>query len=56
MLCIHSDECIDCGLSAPECPVTAMFQDADVPADQKQYLRINEDAFKSAPPPQRPTH
>jgi len=55
MLYIHPDECIDCGACEPACPVTAIFPDADVPADQKQYVQINADVFKSATPPQKPT-
>ena len=32
-LYIHPDECIDCGACEPECPVTAIFPEEDVPAD-----------------------
>ena len=31
-LYIHPDECIDCGACEPECPVTAIFPEEDVPA------------------------
>ena len=31
-LFIHPDECIDCGACEPECPVTAIFPEEDVPA------------------------
>ena len=55
MLYIHPDECIDCGACEPECPVTAIFPDMDVPTNQTQYLKINADAFKSATPPHPPT-
>lgn len=54
-LYIHPDECIDCGACEPECPVTAIFPDADVPANQQQYVQVNADVFKSATPPPRPT-
>ena len=30
-LYIHPDECIDCGACEPECPVTAIFPEEDVP-------------------------
>ena len=30
-LFIHPDECIDCGACEPECPVTAIFPEEDVP-------------------------
>jgi len=55
MLYIHPNECIDCGACEPECPVSAIFSDEDVPANQKQYVKINADAFKSATPPHPPT-
>jgi len=55
MLYIHPDECIDCGACEPECPVTAIFPEEDVPAEQKQYVQINRDVFKSQNPPTRPT-
>ena len=55
MLFIHPDECIDCGACEPECPVTAIFPEEDVPAAQKQYVQINRDVFKSETPPGRPT-
>ena len=54
-LVIHPDECIDCGACEPECPVTAIFPEEDVPADQQKYIQINRDVFKSENPPARPT-
>ncbi|HWZ60441.1 MAG TPA: ferredoxin family protein [Gemmatimonadaceae bacterium] len=54
-LFIHPDECIDCGACEPECPVTAIFPEEDVPANQVQFVQINRDVFKSATPPTRPT-
>ena len=55
MLVINPDECIDCGACEPECPVTAIFPEEDVPANMKQYVQINRDAFKKDPKPGRPT-
>ena len=55
MLFIHPDECIDCGACEPECPVTAIFPEEDVPANQRQYIQINRDVFKSETPPGKPT-
>lgn len=46
MVYIHPDECIDCGLCEPECPVTAIFVDTDVPPKWKDYIQLN--AEKSA--------
>ena len=54
-LYIHPDECIDCGACEPECPVTAIFPEEDVPGNMKQYVQINREVFKSAAPPGRPT-
>ena len=54
-LFIHPDECIDCGACEPECPVTAIFPEEDVPANMKQYVQINRDVFKGPTPPGRPT-
>jgi ferredoxin len=40
-LVINPDECIDCGLCEPECPVNAIFVDTDVPADWKRFIELN---------------
>ncbi|MHB8637300.1 MAG: indolepyruvate ferredoxin oxidoreductase subunit alpha [Fimbriimonadaceae bacterium] len=46
---INPDECIDCGLCEPECPVTAIFVDTDVPPDWKDYIEKNRvESQKSA--------
>jgi ferredoxin len=55
MLVIHPDECIDCGACEPECPVTAIFPEEDVPANLKSYIQLNRDVFQSDTPPGRPT-
>jgi NAD-dependent dihydropyrimidine dehydrogenase PreA subunit len=54
-LFIHPDECIDCGACEPECPVTAIFPEEDVPSTQQQFIQINRDVFKSPSPPAKPT-
>jgi NAD-dependent dihydropyrimidine dehydrogenase PreA subunit len=54
-LYIHPDECIDCGACEPECPVTAIFPEEDVPANLKLYIAKNRDVFQSGTPPTRPT-
>ena len=41
MLVIHPDECIDCALCEPECPVDAIFSEDEVPEDQMQFLELN---------------
>ena len=49
MLVIDPNECIDCGVCIPECPVNAIFAEDDVPADQKQFLALNADLAKKWP-------
>jgi len=41
MLVIHPDECIDCGACEPECPTTAIFEEADLPERWAVYTSIN---------------
>jgi ferredoxin len=38
---IHPDECIDCGACEPECPVEAIFDEANLPPEKSQWLAIN---------------
>ena len=54
-LYISPVECIDCGACEPECPVTAIFPEEDVPAAMLKYVQLNRDVFKSPTPPGRPT-
>lgn len=42
---IDPDECIDCGACEPACPVTAIFQETEVPDEWKRYIKINADFF-----------
>lgn len=49
MLVIDPDECIDCSLCVPECPVDAIFADTDVPEDQQQFIALNEELSKEWP-------
>lgn len=41
MLVINPDECIDCALCEPECPVDAIYADDELPEDQKEFLELN---------------
>ena len=41
MLVIHPDECIDCGLCEPECPVAAILPDSYPEAEP--WIEINRD-------------
>src|SRR3982074_1959364 len=57
MLIIHPDECIDCGVCEPECPIDAIKPDTE-PGLEK-WLSLNatsaisrlNDPGKQAPPP-----
>ena len=40
MLVIDPDECIDCAVCIPECPVEAIRAEEDVPADQQQFIAL----------------
>ena len=40
-LVIHPDECIDCALCEPECPVDAIYSEDELPADQQAFLELN---------------
>jgi NAD-dependent dihydropyrimidine dehydrogenase PreA subunit len=45
-LYIDPDECIDCGACEPACPVTAIFNGDDVPANLQDYIEINAVWYK----------
>jgi ferredoxin len=49
MLVIDPDECIDCTLCEPECPVEAIFSEDELPDDQKQFLEINTELSRQWP-------
>jgi ferredoxin len=40
-LVINPNECIDCALCPPKCPVGAIMEDRNVPADQQGFIRLN---------------
>jgi ferredoxin len=42
-LVIHPDECIDCALCIPKCPVNAIYAEADLPADQAEFIDLNRE-------------
>jgi ferredoxin len=43
MLVIDPDECIDCTLCVPECPVEAIFAEDDVPDGQREWIAKNKE-------------
>jgi ferredoxin len=46
-LVIDPDECIDCAVCVPECPVNAIYADQDVPADQQEFIELNKELSQS---------
>ena len=52
MLVIHPDECIDCGVCEPECPVDAIVADTDpslAKSELDYWLNINTKYAKKWP-------
>jgi ferredoxin len=49
MLVIDPDECIDCAVCIPECPVNAIYAEEDVPAAQRSFTALNVELAKSWP-------
>jgi ferredoxin len=41
MLVIDPDECIDCTLCEPECPVDAIMSEDDVTESQEDFIELN---------------
>ena len=41
MLVIHPDECIDCALCEPECPIDAILSEDELPENQIDFIEIN---------------
>jgi ferredoxin len=48
-LVIDPEECIDCTLCEPECPIGAIYADDDLPADQEAFLKLNEELSREWP-------
>ena len=48
-LSIDPDECIDCAVCIPECPVNAIYAEEDVPEDQKHFIELNVELSKGWP-------
>lgn len=42
-LVIDPDECIDCTLCVPECPIEAIFDEEDLPEDMQHFTALNEE-------------
>ena len=50
MLVIDPEECIDCTLCVPECPVEAIFAEDDVPTGQRDWIPLNAELSKAWKP------
>jgi len=48
-LVIDPEECIDCALCAPECPVEAIYDVNDLPPEMNEYIELNEKLAKDWP-------
>ena len=48
-LVIDPEECIDCALCEPECPVTAIYEEDDLPDDQKKFIELNAELSETWP-------
>jgi ferredoxin len=56
MLVIHPDECIDCGVCEPECPIEAIVPDSEPKAEallelNREYASVWPNITRKAPPP-----
>jgi ferredoxin len=48
-LVIDPDECIDCTLCEPECPVEAIYSEDELPAGQEHFLELNAELSQDWP-------
>ena len=48
-LAIDPDECIDCAVCIPECPVNAIYAEEDVPEDQRNFIALNAELARDWP-------
>ena len=49
MLVIDPEECIDCSLCVPECPVNAIVSEDDISEAQKPLLELNRELSEQWP-------
>lgn len=48
-LVINPDECIDCTLCEPECPVEAICAEDEIPPGQEHFLELNAELCQNWP-------
>ncbi len=49
MLVIDPEECIDCTLCEPECPVEAIVSEDEIPDGQEGFLKLNAELAQAWP-------
>ncbi|MDG2088501.1 MAG: ferredoxin family protein [Arenicellaceae bacterium] len=49
MLVIDPDECIDCSLCEPECPVEAIYSEDELPDGKEEFLALNTELSANWP-------
>lgn len=50
MLYIDPQDCIDCEACIPECPVEAIYGEANVPAQWTSYIQLNAERAAALKP------
>jgi len=46
---IDPDECIDCTLCEPECPINAIYPEDELPAGQESFIELNAELSRLWP-------
>lgn len=49
MLVINPDECIDCSLCVPECPIDAIIEEDEATDSQQHLYQLNKDMAQKWP-------
>jgi ferredoxin len=49
-LVIDPEHCVDCDACVPECPVSAIYRDTDVPERWARYVELNARFSEEWPP------
>jgi|LNFM01.2.fsa_nt_gb ferredoxin len=49
-LAIDPDDCIDCAVCVPECPVSAIYAEEEVPNDQLHFTALNAELARAWKP------